>query len=53
LKFVAATAGIGRAAAPSTGFSGATAPKPEEHVQQLLQLYGRCLNAVEGKEASQ
>ena len=53
LKFVAATAGIGRAAAPSTGFSGATAPKPEEHVQQLLQLYGRCLNAVEGIEASQ
>jgi len=53
LKFVAATAGIGRAAAPSTGFSGAMAPKPEEHVQQLLQLYGRCLNAVEGKEASQ
>jgi hypothetical protein len=50
LKFVANTAGVGRTAAPSTGFSGATAPKPEEQVTQLLQLYSRCLKAVEGKE---
>ena len=48
LKFVAGTAGIGRAAVPSTGFSGAAAPKPEEHVSQLLDLYGRCLLAVQG-----
>jgi hypothetical protein len=48
LKFVAATAGVGRPAAPSTGFSGAAGPKPEEHVSQLLELYGRCLKAVEG-----
>ena len=53
LKFVAATAGVGRPAAPSTGFSGAAAPKPEEHVQQLLDLYGRCLKVVEGKGAGQ
>ena len=51
LKFVAGTAGVGRPAAPSTGFSGATAAKPEEHVTQLLELYSRCLKAVEGKEA--
>jgi len=50
LKFVAATAGVGRPAAPSTGFSGAAAPKPEEHVNQLLDLYSRCLKAVEGEE---
>lgn len=49
LKFIAGTTGIGRAAAPSTGFSGSPAPKPEEHVNQLLELYGRCLKAVEGK----
>ena len=49
LKFVAATAGVGKPAAPSTGFSGAAQPKPDEHVTQLLALYGRCLNAVEGK----
>jgi hypothetical protein len=51
LKFVAGTTGVGRAAAPSTGFSGAAGPKPEEHVTQLLELYGRCLKAVEGKGA--
>ena len=53
LKFVAGTAGVGRPAAPSTGFSGATAAKPEEHVTQLLELYSRCLNTVEGKGAGQ
>ncbi len=49
LKFVAGTAGVGRPVAPSTGFSGTGAAKPEEHVNQLLALYTRCLNAVEGK----
>lgn len=53
LKFVAGTAGVGRPAAGSTGFSGAGAPKPEEHVTQLLELYGRCLKAVDGKGAAQ
>jgi len=51
LKFVAGTAGVGRPAVGATGFSGASAPKPEEHVAQLLQLYTRCLKAVEGKGA--
>lgn len=51
LKFVAGTTGVGRPAAGSTGFSGSAAPKPEEHVTQLLELYARCLKAVEGKEA--
>jgi hypothetical protein len=50
LKFIAATVGVGRPATPSTGFSGSSAPKPEEHVNQLLDLYGRCLKAVEGRE---
>jgi len=49
LKFVASTAQVGRATAPSTGFTAATAPNPEEHVAQLLELYTRCLRAVEGK----
>jgi len=53
LKFVAGTTGIGRTAVGSTGFSGASAPKPEEQVTQLLELYGRCLRAVEGKGVSQ
>jgi hypothetical protein len=33
--------------APSTGFSGAAAPKPEEHVTQLLDLYSLCLVTVQ------
>jgi len=49
LKFVAGTAGVGKPAAPSTGFTGAAAAKPDEHVSQLLALYSRCLRAVEGK----
>ncbi|HVU48445.1 MAG TPA: hypothetical protein VHD85_20110 [Terracidiphilus sp.] len=54
LKFVAGTAGVGRPAAPSTGFSGTAPTKPEEHVTQLLELYGRCLKAVQGeKEVAQ
>jgi hypothetical protein len=53
LKFVAGTAGVGRPAAGSTGFSGAATAKPEEMVNQLLDLYGRCLKAVEGKGAAQ
>jgi hypothetical protein len=48
LKFVSVTAGVGRPAAPSTGFSGSAATKPEEHVNHLLELYSRCLKAVEG-----
>jgi hypothetical protein len=53
LKFVSLTAGVGRAASPSTGFSGATVPKPEEQVNQLLELYSRCLKAVEGQGPEQ
>ena len=50
LKFVAGTTGVGRTAVGSTGFSGASAPKPEEHVTQLLDLYGRCLKVVQGEK---
>jgi len=49
LKFVAGSTGFGRAAVPSTGFSGTAAPKPEEQINQLLDLYSRCLNVVDGK----
>jgi len=50
LKFISVTAGVVKPATPSTGFSGAAGPKPEEHVNQLLELYSRCLKAVEGGE---
>ncbi len=51
MKFVAGTAGVGKAAVGSTGFAGVGGAKPEEHVNQLLALYSRCLKAVEGKGA--
>lgn len=51
LKFVAGVTNIGRATAPSTGFTAAAGSKPEEHVTELLELYGRCLKAVEGRGA--
>jgi hypothetical protein len=48
MKFVAGTAGVGQPVAPSTGFTGPAAVKADEHVSQLLELYGRCLKAVQG-----
>jgi hypothetical protein len=48
LKFVAGTTGIGRTAAPSTGFVPPAAAKPDDQVTHLLELYSRCLRAVEG-----
>lgn len=49
LKFVAVTAGIGRPAAPSAGFVSGAPQKSDEQVGHLLDLYSRCLQAVEGK----
>jgi len=46
-KFIAGSAGIGRAVAPSTGFVASSAPKTDEQVHQLLDLYSRCLRAVQ------
>lgn len=51
LKFVASVTNTGRPTAPSTGFTATSAPKADEHVTELLALYGRCLKAVEGKGA--
>ncbi|HYK35814.1 hypothetical protein [Alloacidobacterium sp.] len=49
LKFVATTTGVGRSTASSPGFVSASASKPEDQVTHLLELYTRCLRAVEGK----
>ena len=51
LKFVATTTGVTRPTVPSTGFTAASAPKAEDQVTQLLELYGRCLKAVSGEGA--
>ena len=52
LKFVAGVANVGRTGASSTGFVASGSAKPEDHVAELLELYGRCLKAVEGKGAA-
>jgi hypothetical protein len=51
MKFVAMTTGYGKQGSSSTGFSGAaSAPRPEEYANHLLELYGRCLSAIQGKK---
>jgi len=51
MKFVAMTTGYGRTSASGVGFQGGgAASKPEEYANHLLELYGRCLQAVQAKK---
>jgi len=50
MKFVAMTTGYGKAGAAAAGFQGGAAVKAEDYVSQLLELYGRCLHAVQGNK---
>jgi len=47
MKFVAITTGYGKAGASGVGFQGGATAKPEEYAQNLLELYGKCLQAVQ------
>jgi len=51
MKFVAMTTGYGKTASGGTGFQSAVAgvAKADEYANHLLELYGRCLDAVNGK----
>jgi len=50
MKFVAMTTGYGRTAGSGAGFQGtAAAAKPEEYAAHLLELYGKCLQAIAKK----
>jgi len=49
LKFAVTTTGAARSAAAATGFVASTAPKSEDQIEHLLELYSRCLKAVQGK----
>jgi hypothetical protein len=50
MKFVAMTTGYGRTNSSGVGFQGSGgASKPEEYASHLLELYARCLKAVEKK----
>ncbi len=47
MKFIAMTTGYGRTTSSGAGFQGAgAAAKPEEYAGHLLELYGKCLQAV-------
>jgi hypothetical protein len=49
MKFVATTTGYGKAGAPGVGFQGSVASNAaDEYARHLLELYGRCLDAVQG-----
>ena len=51
MKFVAMTTGYGRTTSSGVGFQGTgSASKPDEYAAQLLELYGKCLNAVGTKK---
>jgi len=52
MRFVAMTTGYGRTTSSSgVGFQGpGSAAKPDEYAAQLLELYGKCRAAVEGKK---
>ena len=50
MKFIAMTTGYGRTSSSGVGFQGGgAASKPEEYANHLLELYGRCLQAVQNK----
>jgi len=50
MKFIAMTTGFGKTGSPGAGFQGGTVAKPEDYAAHLLELYGRCLAAVQGKK---
>ncbi len=51
MKFIAMTTGYGRTASSGVGFQGTgSAAKPEEYATHLLELYGKCRAAIEGKK---
>jgi len=54
MRFIAMTTGYGKTGGGSgagfTGSVGGAPSKPEDYATHLLELYGRCLNAVERKK---
>ena len=50
MKFIAMTTSYGKTGSGVTGFQGQQPIKPSEYADHLIELYGRCLNAVQGKK---
>jgi hypothetical protein len=52
MKFIAMTTSYGKTSGNSGGVGfqgGGPASKPEEYAEHLLELYSKCLKAVDGK----
>ena len=49
MKFIASTTNYGKTVAPGAGFHGGADNKSEDYAKHLLELYTRCLEAVNGK----
>jgi hypothetical protein len=52
LKFIAPHANVGRPGAAATGFGAPSTGKSEDQINQLLELYARCREAVESPTSS-
>ncbi len=50
MKFIAITSSYGKTGSPGAGFQGGTVAKAEDYAAHLLELYSRCLHAVQGKK---
>ena len=50
MKFIAVTTGYGRAGGPGAGFKSAAETKVDDYARHLIELYGQCLAAVQGKK---
>jgi hypothetical protein len=51
MKFIAITTSYGKVGGPGAGFQGSSGSKAaEDFAGHLLELYGRCLSAVQGRK---
>jgi hypothetical protein len=50
MRFIAVTTGYGKTGSAGAGFQGDTVSKAEDYAHHLLDLYGQCLTAVQGKK---
>ena len=50
MKFIAMSTSYGKTGSPGAGFQGGAVVKAEDYATHLLELYSRCLNAVQGKK---
>ena len=50
MKFIAVTTGYGKTSTTGAGFQADTVSKAEDYARHLLDLYGQCLAAVQGKK---